>query len=337
MTVIEDSTPLQQNHLPDEITDREEEQRQLSENLGHRNLHIHGPRGTGKTHLVRKALREIEAKTCYISCLKHDTQYKALRQILNQISNKEIGSGHHTSELQRKVQKHVKVLDAAIVLDELDFLLLNDGEDLLYFLSRLKNKPKITVITSNTAELRENLEPRTYSSLQPYQVQFEPYTGEQIYEILASRASKSLESRSVHRNAVTYIASSTQNAEIALTWLRTAARNAEETVTEELVQKTQEEALELYTENKLQHLSQHHKYLYQAVEELSQEKGPVVKAGDIYQRYQKITDERDQKTLSNRRISDHLKQLEQLNLVEAEYHYGGRKGKTREIQLTERQ
>lgn len=117
-----------------------------------------------------------------------------------------------------------------------------------------------------------------------------------------------------------------------MTWLRTAARNAKETVTEELVQETREETLELYTENKLQHLSQHHKYLYQAVEELSEEKGPVVNAGDIYQRYQTITDKRDEKTLSNRRISDHLKQLEQLNLIKAKY-YGGKKGKTREIQL----
>jgi len=29
--------------------------------------------------------------------------------------------------------------------------------------------------------------------------------------------------------------------------------------------------------------------------------------------------------------SDYLKQLEQLNLITSEYHYGGRKGKTREI------
>jgi Cdc6-like AAA superfamily ATPase len=189
------------------------------------------------------------------------------------------------------------------------------------------------VITANTEDLQKQLEPRTYSSLQPQRIQFEPYTGEQIYEILASRSSKSLETRSVHRNAVTYIASSTQNAELALTWLRVSARNAEDTVTEELVKELQGEAHEVYTENKLRHLSQHHKYLYQAVEELSEEKGPVVNAGDIYQRYQTITSERNQTTLSDRRISDHLKQLEQLNLITAEYHYGGKKGKTREIRL----
>ncbi|WP_181687351.1 Cdc6/Cdc18 family protein [Halorhabdus salina] len=333
MTVIHDVTPLQQNHLPEETVDRERESRLLTENLESRNLHIHGPRGTGKTHLVKKALEEVEARTCYVSCLKHDTQYKALKRIVSQLTREEVESGHHTSELQRRVEEQLEVMDAVIVLDELDFLLLNNEEDLLYFLSRLENGPQITVITANVEKLGERLEPRTYSSLQPRRIQFEPYTGEQVYKILAKRAKKSLAERSVHRNAVTYIASKTQNTELALTWLRVAARNAEETVTEELVEEVEEEAFEVYTECELEHLSRHHKYLYQAVEELSREKGPVINAGDIYQRYRSVAEERGEETLSDRRISDFLKQLEQLNLVKAEYHYGGRKGKTREVSI----
>ncbi|WP_436935719.1 Cdc6/Cdc18 family protein [Halovenus marina] len=331
MTVIEDVTPLKQSHLPEKIIDREQEQQLLHKNLEVRNLHVHGPRGTGKTHLVKKAIGEAETRTCYINCLKHDTQYKALQQILSQLSQAEVKSGYHTSELQRRIEK--QALDTTIVLDELDFLLLNDGDDLIYYLSRLENTPTITAITSNTEDLSEELEPRTYSSFQPRQIQFEPYTGEQIYEILADRAWKSLESRSVHRNAVTYIASTTQNIEIALTWLRTAAQKAEDTVTEDLVQEIKEEAFELYTETKLQHLSQHHRTLYQALKELSKEGDHVVQAGDIYQRYRKNASRQDGETLSDRRISDFLKQLEHLNLIEAKYHYGGRKGKTREIQL----
>jgi len=333
MTVVEDPAPLQQDHLPEKIVNRDRERMLLSDSQDFQNIHVHGPRGTGKTLVVRKALEEAEARTCYVSCLEHDTQYKALKQILSQLSREEIESGHHTSELHRKVEEHTEVMDVVIVLDELDFLLLNDGEDLLYFLTRVKDSPQIIVITANTRELKEQLEPRTYSSLYPKQIPFEHYTGQQLYDILADRASKSLAERSVHRNAVTYIASTTQNVEIALTWLRVAAQNTDNTVTEQLVQDIQEDAFEAYTEQQLQKLSQHHKYLYQAVAELSEEKGPIVTAGDIYQRYQTIASERGQKTLSDRRISDYLKQLEQLNLISAEYHYGGTKGKTREIRL----
>jgi orc1/cdc6 family replication initiation protein len=333
MTVIEDSTPLQQNHLPDKIIDRVDEKEQLRNAPNGQNLHINGPRGTGKTHLTRKYLEDLDGRTCYISCLEHDTQYKALQEFVAQLSHDPVQTGHHTSELQRKVEEHTEVLEVTVVLDELDFLLLNDGDDLLYFLSRLSNPLRIISITSNTEDLKERIEPRTYSSLHPRRIQLEPYTGQQIFEILADRASKSLKERSLHRNAATYIASSTQNTELALTWLRTAAQHADEAVTEELVRDVREDAYETYIEGRLGKLSQHHRYLYQAIQELSNAKGPVVKTGSIYQRYQKITEEQGGEPLSDRRMSDYLKQLEQLNLIKAEYHYGGEKSKTREIEI----
>jgi orc1/cdc6 family replication initiation protein len=333
MSVIEDSAPLQQQYLPDEFIDREREQELLSNNFGGQNLHIHGPRGTGKTHVVRKKLADLDQRICYVDCLKHDTQYKALQSIIEQLSDSPVKTGYHTSELQRKIEKQVEVFDLVIVLDEVDFLLLNDGDDLLYFLSRLSSGPQIVCITANTEDLQEQVEPRTFSSLHPRRIQFEPYTGKQIYEILSQRASKSLRGRSVHRNAVTYIASTVQNTGKALTWLRTAAQNTDDVVTEELVEQIGNDAHDRYVEEQLEKLSQHHKLLYQAVQELTEEKGPVVNAGDIYKRYQTVATERQIQALSDRRISDYLKHLEQLNLIAAEYHYGGKKGKTRDVQL----
>jgi Cdc6-like AAA superfamily ATPase len=53
-----------------------------------------------------------------------------------------------------------------------------------------------------------------------------------------------------------------------------------------------------------------------------------VKAGDIYTRYQELTETYEIESLSDRRISDlPSKHLEMLDLIEAEYHYGGSKGK----------
>lgn len=154
-----------------------------------------------------------------------------------------------------------------------------------------------------------------------------------MYEILASRASKSLEQRSLHRNAATYIASATQNAALALAWLRTAAQHADDTVTKKLVRDTRQEAYEHYTEDRLSALSQHHRHLHETIQELVDEDGPIVQTGRIYTRYQKLTEEQGVEPVSNRRASDYLKQLEQLNLITVKYHYGGSKGKTREIGL----
>jgi len=333
MTVIEDSAPLQNEYLPDPVIDREKEQEQLETGVGNlQNLHIHGPRGTGKTHLTKKAIKNIEANTCHISCLKHDTQYKALKQVLRQLTNEEVGTGHHTSELQRRIQKQVEVLETVLVLDELDFLLLNDGDDLLYFLSRLEADLGLVLVTANYEDLSEQVEERTFSTLQPNRIGFEPYSGEEIYEVLADRARQSLKPRSLRREALTYIASSTQNAEKALTWLRTAAQQAEDTVTETLVKDVREEASQSYIDDRLQKLSQHHRLLYQAIEELNEEHEKI-HTGKVYSRYKQLCQAYNEDSLSDRRISDYLKQLEQLNLITSQYHYGGRKGKTREIQF----
>jgi orc1/cdc6 family replication initiation protein len=338
MELAKDEIPLKQDYLPETAANRDAEIRQLTHAVGQlQNTHLHGPRGTGKTHLTKKTLEEAEIKVCYLSCIEYDTQYKALRRIYSKLTGESIGTGHHTSELQRKIKDITGAVKTIIVLDELDFLLLNDGDDLLYFLSRLETNGNLglVLITANHRELVEQVEPRTYSTLQPQRIGFEPYTGEQTYEILADRASKSLKPRTVHRAALTYIASSTQNTGYALTWFRTAVNNADDVVTEELVKSIQEKAYSLYVENQLSPLSQHHKILYQAITEISQESGPVVNTGSIYNRYEIITEERDSKPLSGRRISDYLKQLEQLNLISATYHYGGQKGKTREIRLSQ--
>jgi len=118
--------------------------------------------------------------------------------------------------------------------------------------------------------------------------------------------------------------------DFALTWLQTSAETTQDSITEETVRETQEEALDSYIDSKLSHLSEHHEKLYEAVEQLCKESESVT-AGEVYQRYHSLTDEDN--SLSDRRLSDFLKQLEKPNLISTEYHYGGKKGKTREIEL----
>jgi len=187
------------------------------------------------------------------------------------------------------------------------------------------------LISGTNADISDLVESRTYSSLQPRGIQFESYSNKQVYDIIAQRASQSLKPRSLHSNAASYIASSTRNAEIALTWLRTAVKHADDAVTESHVHQVTEKARRAYIRRRLQQLSRHHQHLYAAIEELSKEAGPVIQTGSIYNRYETIAGEKETEPLSNRRISDYLKQLEKLDVIEAEYHYGGEKGKTREV------
>jgi orc1/cdc6 family replication initiation protein len=339
--IIENSAPLQTQFLPSKFVNRENERATLQSTLskitetGSRNLHIYGPRGTGKTHITHSVLEETpsQVNTCYVLCSHHNTEYKALKRIYEELTKEEINTGYHVSDLQRKIEERTGAIDTVIVLDEIDFLLQNDGDSLLYYLSRHENKERLSIITISANHSKLPVEERTKSSLQTQQVVFPRYTGEEMYELLRQRGEDSLTSRSVHRNALTYIASKTSNAKIGLHLLQTAAENTDEFINEELVQEFQDQAYRKYVDQLLEPFTQHHKRVYQAIEELTEEQGGIIQSGDIYTHYQELCKAYKEDSLSQRRISDYLKHLELLNLIEADYHYGGSKGKTREINL----
>jgi orc1/cdc6 family replication initiation protein len=337
---IQAPTPLKHNYVPRNTVNREQEEdllsKAFSDGVNSQNLFVHGPRGTGKSHITHLTLEQLDdsINKCYVPCSQHDTQYKALKQIYRGVANEKIGDGHHTSDLQRKVIKKTGSVDTVILLEYIDFLISNDGDDLLYFLTRMETRSNtgIILIASNHEDLKNRIEERTYSSLQPRRIEFEPYTAEEAYRILAERARNALEPASLERAALNYIASTTQNISIGLTWLKHAAETIEEKITETHVEQVQDQAFEKYAGHSLNDFSEHHRLLYQAVKELNTEKDDI-QAGEIYTRYEELCKTYKEDTLYKRRLSDFLKHLELLDLIQAEYHYGGKKGKTREVKI----
>jgi hypothetical protein len=106
-------------------------------------------------------------------------------------------------------------------------------------------------------------------------------------------------------------------------------------LTENTVQNIQQQSCQRYAAQILDQFTPHHQLLHQTITELDEENedSNTIQTGEIHQRYQELADSYEQEPLSNRRISDYLKHLELLNLIEATYHYGGKNGKTREIRI----
>lgn len=341
-SLLENPTPLQPNYVPPELVNRDDEVEMLTRvfdgvgDAGATNLVVEGPRGTGKSHLVLNQLHSLPdpVNSCYVPCHRYDTQYKALTQIHQSLFHEAVPEGHHTATLQRELEERT-VQETVMVLDELDFLLRNDGDDLLYYLSRSSTRQlTLILITANHADLASKLEERTYSSLHPERLYLGSYSEKELFDILADRARKALGPRSLHRNALTRIVSNIDNLAIGLTWLRTAAEAADDMVTETVVGDTADRAYRRYVDGVLNDFSDQHKLVYQAIRELATEQESSIQTGAIYDRYQELCDVYGEDLLSHRRVSDFLKHLELLDLIDAEYHYGGETGKTREITLT---
>ena len=240
MSIVDNQRQLQPEYVPGSITDRESERKALKQALNSihlPNILLHGPRGTEKTLLTRQLITQLEddIQHHYIDWIHHYTEHKAIRKLHTSITGEDTPQGFHTSKLQRKIEKQLKHVSHLIVLDEADFLLQNNGNSLLYYLSRI-NKPAnlgITIVSAHTASLQSQIDERTYSTLQPRRIGTEPYTSEQVYQILSERARQSLEPTSLHHEALTYLASATENTKLGFHWLRHTAQNTSQPISEE--------------------------------------------------------------------------------------------------------
>ncbi|EMA39162.1 Cdc6/Cdc18 family protein [Halobiforma nitratireducens] len=293
-------------------------------------LYLHGPRGTGKTLLVRDALDACAPAFHYLSCIPHDTQYKVLAELYARITDTDLSPGYHTAQLQQRLAQALHDT-RIIVLDDLAFLLVNDGSDLLYFLSRLHRQTDLHIIGISAVHpgLTAVLDERTYSTFRPHRIALSPYTEDQVYRILEQRVDAALPSKTVDTAALEYIAATTVNLTVALHWLACAVAQRDE-ITVGAVQAVEQDAVRRYRDARLTPFTRHHKMLLAVIEHLTVDTETVT-TGTVYEQYTAHCTEQGDDPLTSRRISDYLTHLELLGLIDVTHHDGGRTGKTREI------
>lgn len=322
---------------PPVILHRDEEQSLLHTavtDLASQHLYVHGPRGVGKTLLVRDALTAPAATTAYyVSCLYHDTQYKVLKRLCERATDEDINSGYHTAQLQECLANHLHDAPPIIVLDDLAFLLANDGNDLLYFLSRLERHTALSIVgIASQPSLLTDLDERTYSSLRPQHLAVTSYSDDEVAHILAERVEGALPPDTVTPAALEHIAATTSNLTLGLHWLACAAVQAAE-ITVSVLQAVQDDAVQRYRDALLNEFTWHHTVLLDVIDKATVE--PVnVTTGTVYDHYREYCRTGGHDPLTARRISDYLIQLELLNLIDVTHYHGGQRGKTREIRPT---
>ena len=188
---------LEPDYTPEKIVGKTEIIEEISSHISTpgRHLHLFGPRGSGKTLLVQRAVEQSVQATSwfYISCVNQDTQYKVLTGLLEQLTDEEISAGYHTAQLQDRVAELADGRRLVIVLEEVDFLLENDASDLLYYLSRL-NHDGLNIITVSTRcdDLSSRIDERTDSTLNPKPQSLKPYSITETYKILEQRTRTAL-------------------------------------------------------------------------------------------------------------------------------------------------
>jgi archaeal cell division control protein 6 len=193
-SLIRNEQALDYEFLPKLLPFREKEQRYLAEcikplfsNRSGRNVLIHGMPGIGKTAATRAVLRDLEEETdeihvTYINCWQHNTTYKILLELCDQLGYK-FTQNKNTTELMKVIASICNKKAAVLVFDEIDKV---EEFDFLYSLLEEVYRKAIFLITNYKSWLME-LDERIRSRLTPELVEFKQYTPHETREILKQR------------------------------------------------------------------------------------------------------------------------------------------------------
>ncbi|ALL01909.1 cell division control protein Cdc6 [Pyrodictium delaneyi] len=354
---------LSPDYIPEKLPHRENEIRKVGSVLAQalknsrpNNLFIYGLTGTGKTAVTLYVLRRLEAKArqlgvdvryAYVNTRQRDTPYKVLADIASSIGLRVPFTGLSTAEvytrLVRALSRRSGVL--IVVLDEVDWLVRRKGDDILYKLTRIgyelpAGSTKVSIVgITNDVKFVEMLDARVRSSLGEEEVVFPPYNAEQLRDILWERAREAFQPGAVDEAVISYCAALAArehgDARRALDLLRVAGEMAEREnaprVTVEHVKKAWMQLERDRVYEVVSTLPLHARLVLLAV--IKAAGTGYTTTGELYTVYRELASRIGVESVTQRRISDIINELDMLGILSARVVSRGRYGKTRMISL----
>ncbi len=206
-SVFRDESVLMPDYLPDELSHREKEIKEIAFSLrnvskGKRceNLVLVGPSGTGKTSSAKYVLRHLTEYTTraipvYINCWEVSTRFGILNAICSKLGEFLPRRGIATDEITQRMVSAIKREKKVpiVVLDEIDrlFATQHNEEKVLYDLVRANENYSIDIgiigIT-NSESFLSKVDRRVRSSLAQKSVHYSKYTPGELKDILNERA-----------------------------------------------------------------------------------------------------------------------------------------------------
>jgi cell division control protein 6 len=364
-SLVKNRQALTIDYVPEKLPFRDEEIRALAQVLstifkGSRpsNLLLFGKPGTGKTAAARSVVDRLAKKA---SELKTDitvlfvnakiaggSAYKVIFEIAEELGiNKEqekqvhftgLSMGEATDRVLNFIQK--KKLNLVLVIDEIDSLVDRSGDDILYNFTRANQRMQSGFITligiSNSLTFKDKLDPRVRSSLSEEEIVFNPYTVEQLRQILQERAKLSFNEGAISEAAVNLCAAIAGrehgDARKAIDLLRVAAELAEREGSAKVEEKHVRAGEDRIERDApfvaLKNSPAHHKLVILAI--LKSMNGTTGKVYDIYLSFCKQT---EQKPLTQRRMTQIINELDLLGLVSTDIVNQGRYGRSQKIRV----
>ncbi len=314
---------------------------------------LYGPVGTGKTLVSRAFGNDITTyiqnerkigdpsfRFFHVNCRKTKTPHLILTTVLRQLVPGFPLRGFSTDELLRMftLLQFEQNLVTLLVLDEIDYL-IDERTDFLYALSRIEESPPVyqssySRLPRSNSESRFNLlmitrdknfryylDSSTASSLGRNFIFFPPYTRNQLFDIINSRAELGLREGSYNDDLLEIIASLAEeygDARFAIELLWRAGKLADkenvDCIVPEHVRKAVIAVLPM-EKSVLDELNYHQKLILLSVAKLLNDGSSAVTTPEVKQYYRQLCEEANIRHRRTTQIWAYLKDLSRLGLI----------------------
>ncbi|HXV89569.1 MAG TPA: AAA family ATPase [Nitrososphaeraceae archaeon] len=363
--IIKNRQVLTIDYVPDKLLFRTKESTAIAQSLSvilkkgrPSNLLIFGKPGTGKTAVVKNVIEHLYKKTNelninlrvpFINAKNSNTPYKILYEIAELLGINKEGkmqvyfTGLSMSEATDRILDFIRrrSIKLVIVIDEIDSLVNRKGDDILYNFTRANERISsdqfISLIgISNSLTFKDKLDPRVKSSLSEEELVFNPYSIEQLKQILIDRCKLAFYDNVIPIGVINLCAAiagrETGDARKAIDLLRVAAEIAERSMTlrisEDHIRSAQQKIDSDTNYEILRNSTLHTKLVI-----LSIIKSKNGSTGEIYTIYQYFCSKIQQEPLTQRRMTQIVGELDQLGIITTNIVSQGRYGRTQRIKL----
>ena len=325
-----------------------------------RNLFIYGKTGTGKTSCMKHIVEKIKglptkAKVAYINCRIYNSRYRVLYKITGEYLPAYAKRGYGLTEIYERIinwiEEDGKIL--VVVLDEID--VVKDLDDLVYTLTRANSDIKsggLTIVgISNKISFKEDLDPRSRSTLYENELVFPPYNSTELSLILRERADRGFKKGVIDMAAINLAAAisakDSGDARLALKVLTKAGEIADErgdsTITVADVNNASEAAEEEMVYELVNTLPEHQRLIIYSIavlemqgsryKRLSGDGDTYLFSGEIYNKYSAVSKSMSKSPKSSRWYRKYISELEMQGLISAYESGKGIRGHTKLIKL----